>query len=53
MAIELAQQLAGEIVNADAYQLYRGIDIISAAPSAEELQQVPHHLYGALTRDNT
>ncbi|MDG1357991.1 MAG: tRNA (adenosine(37)-N6)-dimethylallyltransferase MiaA [Akkermansiaceae bacterium] len=48
LAIELAIQLDGEIVNADAYQLYRGLEIISAAPSPSELAQAPHHLYGAL-----
>jgi tRNA dimethylallyltransferase len=40
--------LDGEIVNADAFQLYRGLEIITAAPSAEEKAQVPHHLYGVL-----
>ncbi len=49
LAIELAKSKNGEIVNADAYQLYREIDIISAAPSAEEIAQVPHHLYGVLS----
>lgn len=45
-AIVLAQALNGEIVNADAFQLYRGLEIITAAPSAEERALVPHHLYG-------
>ena len=49
----MARLLDGEIVNADAYQLYRGLEIISAAPSAEELAQVPHHLYGVLSADET
>lgn len=44
----MARQLDGEIVNADAFQLYRGLEIVSAAPSAEELTNVPHHLYGVL-----
>ena len=44
----MAQQLDGEIVNADAFQLYRGLEIVSAAPSPAELEQVPHHLYGVL-----
>lgn len=38
----------GEIVNADAFQLYRGLEIVSAAPSEEERSLVPHHLYGVL-----
>ncbi len=48
LALEMAAKLDGEIVNADAFQLYRGLEIISAAPSAGERAQVPHHLYGVL-----
>jgi tRNA dimethylallyltransferase len=48
LALEIAAQLDGEIVNADAFQLYRGLEIVSAAPSSEERAIVPHHLYGIL-----
>ena len=48
LALEMAENLDGEIVNADAFQLYRGLEIVSAAPSAEERALVPHHLYGVL-----
>lgn len=48
LAIEMARKLDGEIVNADAFQLYQGLEIVSAAPSAAEREQVPHHLYGVL-----
>jgi tRNA dimethylallyltransferase len=48
LALQMAAELDGEIVNADAFQLYRGLEIVSAAPSADELCQVPHHLYGVL-----
>ncbi len=48
LALELAKKLDGEIVNADAFQLYQGLEIVSAAPSVEEREQVPHHLYGVL-----
>jgi tRNA dimethylallyltransferase len=51
LAIEMARFVDGEIVNADAYQLYRGLEIISAAPTGEELAQAPHHLYGVLSPD--
>lgn len=44
LAIQIAEQLNAEIVNADARQLYRGMDIGTAKPSAEELRRVPHHL---------
>jgi tRNA dimethylallyltransferase len=48
LALEMAEKLDGEIVNADAFQLYRGLEIVSAAPSLEERARVPHHLYGVL-----
>ncbi len=48
LALEYARKHDGEIVNADAFQLYRGLEIVSAAPSDEELATLPHHLYGVL-----
>ena len=48
LALEMAAKLDGEIVNADAFQLYQGLEIVSAAPSADELARWPHHLYGVL-----
>lgn len=48
LALEMAEKLGGEIVNADAFQLYRGLETLSAAPSDAEKQRVPHHLYGVL-----
>ncbi|GAA5484118.1 tRNA dimethylallyltransferase [Haloferula sargassicola] len=36
------------MVNADAFQLYRGLDTLTAAPTAEERAAAPHHLYGVL-----
>lgn len=44
LALDLAERLGGEIVNADAMQLYRGMDIGTAKPSVTELAAVPHHL---------
>ena len=43
LGMALAQQLGGEIVNADAFQLYRGMDIGTAKPGAAERELVPHH----------
>ncbi len=48
-ALSLAAKLDGEIVNGDAYQLFHGIEILSAAPSDEEKADFPHHLFGVLT----
>jgi tRNA dimethylallyltransferase len=48
LALALAERLDGEIVNADAFQLYGGLDICTAKPTAADLGRVPHHLYGAI-----
>ncbi len=48
LAVALAQRLGAEIVSADAYQVYRGLEILTAAPGAEELATVPHHLIACL-----
>ena len=48
VALELAVRCAGEIINADAYQLYRGMDILTAMPTAEDFRKAPHHLYSVL-----
>lgn len=48
LAIALAEQVGGEIVNADAFQLYAGMDLLTAKPSAADLARLPHHLYGVL-----
>jgi tRNA dimethylallyltransferase len=44
----MAGKLGGEIVNADAFQLYRGLDVLTAAPPPDERGPIPHHLYGVL-----
>ena len=44
LALELAQNLAGEIVSADSRQVYRYLDIGTAKPNKEELALVPHYL---------
>lgn len=48
LALELARRFGAEIVNADSRQIYRGMPIGTAAPPAEALGEVPHHLYGFL-----
>ena len=44
LAVALAKQLDGEVVSCDSMQLYRGMDIGTAKPTAAEMQGVPHHL---------
>ncbi len=48
LALELALALEGEIVNGDALQVYRGLDLGTAKPSAEERARVRHHLIDVL-----
>ncbi len=44
LAMELALELGAQIVNADAFSLYRGMDIGTAKPSARDRQRVVHHV---------
>jgi tRNA dimethylallyltransferase len=48
LAIQLALELAGEIVNADSRYFYRGMDIGTAKPTRAEQRGVPHHLLDIL-----
>ena len=51
LAIRLARELDGEIISCDSMQIYRGMDIGTAKPTAEELAAVPHHLIDILPAD--
>ncbi len=44
LAVRLARRFRGEIINGDSMQVYRGFDIGTAKPSAEEREGIPHHL---------
>jgi tRNA dimethylallyltransferase len=44
LALHLAEVLDAEIINADSMQIYRGMDIGTAKPSAAERSRIPHHL---------
>lgn len=45
LSIELAKRYKGEIINADAVQVYKGLDIGSAKVTEEEKEGIPHHLF--------
>lgn len=51
LAIELAKKLDGEIISADSMQVYIGMNIGTAKPTAEELEDVPHHLINLIAPD--
>ena len=44
LAIELAKELDGEVISCDSMQIYRGMDIGTAKPTAEEMQGIVHHM---------
>ena len=46
LALALAEQTGGVIVNADSAQIYSDLRVLSAAPTADELRSVDHRLYG-------
>ncbi|MEL7201246.1 MAG: tRNA (adenosine(37)-N6)-dimethylallyltransferase MiaA [Pseudomonadota bacterium] len=46
LALDLADHLGADIINADASQVYGDLHILSARPGADDLARAPHHLYG-------
>ena len=44
MGVALARRFNGEVVSVDSMQLYRGMTIGTAAPTAEEMEGIPHHM---------
>lgn len=48
VAVAVAERVGGEIIGADAFQVYRGYDILTAKPPPELRRRVPHHLIGVL-----
>ena len=46
LAADAAGEIGAEIVSADAFQIYRGLDLLTAKPDASTLAKAPHHLIG-------
>ncbi len=46
LAADVASEIGAEIVSADAFQIYRGLDLLTAKPDAPTLAKAPHHLIG-------
>src|SRR5213592_2423067 len=46
IAADVAAEIGAEIVSADAFQIYRGLDLLTAKPDASTLAKAPHHLIG-------
>lgn len=51
LSVELAERLGGEIIGADAFQIYTGLPILTAQPDPELSARIPHHLIGVLGLD--
>ena len=48
LSIQLAKRLNGQIINADSIQVYEDVPLLTARPSQQEMQNIPHHLFGYL-----
>jgi tRNA dimethylallyltransferase len=48
LAVEVAERCGGEIIGADAFQIYGGLDVLTAKPAPELRARVPHHLVGEI-----
>ena len=46
LAADVAHEVAAEIVSADAFQIYQGLDLLTAKPDGSTLAKAPHHLIG-------
>jgi tRNA dimethylallyltransferase len=50
-ALKVAKALDGEVINADALQVYADLQILSARPTQNEMEGLPHHLFGHVAGD--
>jgi tRNA dimethylallyltransferase len=53
LAVRLCEESAGEVISADSRQIYKGMDIGTAKPTAEERRRVPHHLVDLIEPDES
>lgn len=51
LAMELARRFNGELINMDSMQIYKSMDIGTAKPSIEEMEEIPHHLFNLVKPD--
>ena len=48
VAVALCGLIGGEVISADSMQIYSGMDVLSAMPTAEETHGIPHHMMGCV-----
>ena len=53
LAVEIAKLFNGEVVSADSMQIYKGMDIATAKPTADETENIPHHLISFVEPSDT
>ncbi|MGA1021984.1 MAG: tRNA (adenosine(37)-N6)-dimethylallyltransferase MiaA [Candidatus Puniceispirillaceae bacterium] len=46
LAIDLARRFNGAVINADSMQLYADLEVVTARPQPQDMQDIPHHLFG-------
>ena len=51
LALAVAERFGGVVINADAMQVYRNVEVLTAQPTAAARARVPHRLYGAVAAD--
>lgn len=51
LAVSLCERLGGEAISCDSMQIYEGMEIATAKPTAAEMRNVPHHLIGVIAPD--
>ena len=47
LALDLADEFAGTLINADSMQVYRELDVLTARPGADDQARAPHRLFGS------
>ena len=53
IAVQLANEIKGVIINADSVQVYKDLNVLSARPNSKNMDCVPHYLYGYVNSSNT
>ncbi|WP_420549222.1 tRNA (adenosine(37)-N6)-dimethylallyltransferase MiaA [Curvivirga sp.] len=53
LAMAIAKEFSGDVINADSMQVYKDLRVLSARPSEADEAEVPHKLYGVLDADET
>ena len=52
IAVQLANEIKGVIINADSVQVYKDLNVLSARPNSKNMDCVPHYLYGYVNSSN-